>query len=320
MIEAIIFGRVGVDLTPASPRTSLATADSFVRAVGGFAGNIGTGLARLGIATAIVSCVGDDAHGEHVRTFLAGEGIDVSRLATRPGTRTQVAFFEAWPPETFPVLFYRPEPAPDTQLTLAGVPEALLGQAPMAIVSGALLAAEPARTTVLHVLEIRAAIRKERRASWTILDLDWRPTLWPDPGDAPDLVARAACLADVVIGSDAEFAATRLEPPDVLASGPELIVLKHGPGGVSVVSREGRRTIEGIRVDVVCGLGSGDALSAAFAAGLLQGLSPEAALERGNAAGAIVASRLMCSTSMPVPTEIDSLLVRHGTGSKEART
>ena len=87
-----------------------------------------------------------------------------------------------------------------------------------------------------------------------------------------------------------------------------MIVLKHGPAGVSLVTRSGRRSIPGIRVDVVCGTGSGDALTAAFAAGLLRGLDPLVALERGNAAGAIVAGRLMCSTAMPSPDEIDRLL------------
>ena len=105
MIEAVVIGRVGVDLTPPTPRTALAATDSFVRAVGGFAGNIATGLARLGIGTAVVSAVGDDGHGDHVRTFLAREGVDVGAISTRPASRTQVAFFEVWPPERFPVTF-----------------------------------------------------------------------------------------------------------------------------------------------------------------------------------------------------------------------
>ena len=123
MIEALVIGRVGVDFTPASPRTTLAAADTFIRAVGGFAGNIGTGLARLGIRTALVSAVGDDGHGDHVRTFLGGEGIDADWIVTRPGSRTQVAFFEVWPPEHFPVTFYRPAPAPETRLTSRRPPD-----------------------------------------------------------------------------------------------------------------------------------------------------------------------------------------------------
>jgi 5-dehydro-2-deoxygluconokinase len=318
VIEAIVLGRVGVDLTPPVPRTRLAAADSFERAVGGFAGNVTTGLARNGVATAIVSGVGDDGHGEHVRAFLAGEGIDVDGLVTRPGTQTQVAFFEAWPPDTFPVSFYRPAPAPDTLLTMADLPAARLAQVPLVIVSGALLATEPARSTALRVLEDRAASRATRPTSWTILDLDWRPALWADTDEAPAIVARAARLADVLIGSDDEFAAARVDPGSVLDDGPVIIALKHGPQGVSAMSRGSTRAIPGIPVEVVCGLGSGDGLAAVFAAGLLHGLSADAALERGNAAGAIVASRLFCSISMPWPGEIDELLATHHARSKEA--
>ncbi len=121
MIEAFVVGRIGVDLTPSRPRTTLAEADGFVRSVGGFAGNIGFGLARLGIATSVVSSVGPDGHGDHVRAALTGEGIDVSALSVQAGSRTQVAFFEAWPPDDFPVTFYRPEPAPDTLIRPADV-------------------------------------------------------------------------------------------------------------------------------------------------------------------------------------------------------
>ena len=309
MIEALVIGRVGVDFTPAAPRTTLAAAESFVRAVGGLAGNIGTGLARLGISTAVVSAVGEDGHGDHVRQALAGEGIDVGSVATQAGSRTQVAFFEAWPPDRFPVTFYRPAPAPDTRLAVADLPLDLLEQAPMVIVSGALLAAEPARSTVFAALDRRAATRDRRSSSWTVLDLDWRPTLWDDPDAYPALIARAAGLSDVLIGSDAEFEAAGLLPTDAVAAG-RSVVLKHGPDGASLLAPGDRRTVPGIEVDVVCGLGAGDALTAAFAAGLLRGLDPLAAVERGNAAGAIVASRLTCSTAMPTPDEIDALLAR----------
>ena len=327
MIEAVVIGRVGVDLTPPEPRTSLGEAASFVRAVGGFGGNIGTGLARLGIATAVVSAVGDDGNGTYVRAFLAGEGIDVGPVAIRAGSLTQVAFFEVWPPERFPTTFYRFAPAPETGLTAAELPADLLERAPLVIVSGTLLAEEPARSTALRVLADRGRSRHRRPVSHTILDIDWRPTLWPDPDEAPELIARAAGLSDILIGSDAEFDAAHLRPEvgstredrhsgggghprPSLGSPPGTIVLKHGGEGVSLITREGRRSLPGIPVEVLCGIGAGDALTSAFAAGLLRGLDPFAAVERGNAAGAIVATRLMCSTAMPTPVEIDGLLAR----------
>ncbi|HEY2887273.1 MAG TPA: PfkB family carbohydrate kinase, partial [Candidatus Limnocylindrales bacterium] len=254
--------------------------------------------------------VGADGHGDHVRESLAAEGIDVAALLTRPQSRTQVAFFEAWPPEDFPVTFYRPDPPPDTQMMIGDVPLAALDAAPVAIFSGTLFAAEPARATALEMLSARSASREGRGASWTILDLDWRPTLWADAGSYPALIAEAVRLSDVLIGSDDEFAAAGLAPGDALDPGPVMTVLKHGPEGVSLLAGGSRHSLPGIAVDVVCGLGAGDALTAAFAAGLLAGLDPLVALERGNAAGAIVASRLMCSAAMPRVHEIDEILAR----------
>ena len=231
MIEAIVIGRVGVDLTPATPRTTLAAADAFVRAVGGFAGNIGTGLARLGIRTAVVSAVGDDGHGDHVRSFLAGEGIDVGPIVTMAGSRTQVAFFEVWPPDRFPVTFYRPRPAAETRLTFDDMPAELLATAPVAIVSATLLAEEPARSTTLRILEERAPRagdgRRRRRSSTSTGARACGSTRARRPVSS----AQAAELSDVLIGSDDEFAATGLVPVVVPGSGPTSIVLKHGRPG-----------------------------------------------------------------------------------------
>jgi 5-dehydro-2-deoxygluconokinase len=318
VIEAVVVGRVGVDFTPTTPCTTLAAAESFTRAVGGFAGNIGTGLARLGIRSAVVSAVGDDGHGDHVRAFMAGVGIVVTPIVIRPGSRTQVAFFEVWPPDHFPVTFYRPAPPPETLLTVADLPTDLLEEASIVVVSGALLADEPARSTTLTILENRRASREGRPISLTLLDLDWRPTLWKDTSAVPALMDRAARLSDVLIGSDEEFEATHLQPEVGGGGPPGLIVQKHGAGGVSLVTDHGRRFVPGIRVDVVCATGAGDALTAAFVAGLLRGLDPFVAVERGNAAGAIVATRLMCSTAMPTPVEIDGLLAQHAARPAEA--
>ena len=319
MIQAVVVGRVGVDFTPTTPRTTLAAAELFSRAVGGFAGNIATGLARLGIRAAVVSAVGDDGHGDHVRGFLEGEGVDVGHIVTRAGSRTQVAFFETWPPDRFPVTFYRPSPAPETRLTVADLPAAMLEVAPLVVLSGALFAEQPARSMALALLDVRRASRDRRRVSTTILDLDWRPTLWPDPSEAPTLMERAARLSDIVIGSSEEFAAAGLRPEIGSGGGPDLVVLKHGSDGVSLVTDGERRSLPGIDVEVVCATGAGDALAAAFAAGLLNGLDPLVAVERGNAAGAIVATRLMCSTAMPTPAEIDRLLADQVVESHGAR-
>jgi len=314
MTQAVVVGRVGVDLTPPSPRTSLADATSFIRSVGGYGGNVATGLARLGVATALVSSVGDDGHGDHVRSFLRSEGVDVRWVTSRPGTRTQVAFFEAWPPETFPVTFHRSDPAPETLATFDDLAPAMLGS-PMVLVSGALLARDPARTAILGAMQRRVAAGREpgRR---TILDIDWRPTLWTTPTDAPNLVREAARRADVVIASDEELGAAGLTTAELMDLGVGIVAVKHGSAGSTAVTPQGATDVAGIAVDVVCGLGAGDAFAAAFCAAVLGGEPVATALARANAAGAIVASRLMCSSAMPTRAEIDQVVARSSTGRR----
>ena len=107
MIEAVVMGRVGIDLYPDQIETPLSQVRSFTRFVGGFAGNVSTGLSRLGVRTAIVSRIGAEGHGDFVRDWLAGQGVDVRFLATDPDWQTPPTFCEVWPPDNFPLTFYR---------------------------------------------------------------------------------------------------------------------------------------------------------------------------------------------------------------------
>ena len=116
MIEAAVLGRVGIDLYPNQLETPLSKVNTYTRFVGGFAGNVATGLARLGVRAAIVSRVGDDGHGEFVREWLAANGVDVHFLRTDPYWLTPPTFCEVWPPDRFPITFYRYPTAPDWQL------------------------------------------------------------------------------------------------------------------------------------------------------------------------------------------------------------
>src|SRR5207244_13284558 len=117
VIEAAVLGRVGVDLYPNQLRTPLREIRTYTRFVGGFAGNVSTGLARLGIRAAIVSRVGDEGHGEFVRDFLSGEGVDVRFLRVDPNWLTPPTFCEIWPPDDFPITFYRRPTVPALQLS-----------------------------------------------------------------------------------------------------------------------------------------------------------------------------------------------------------
>ncbi len=84
MIEALVTGRVGLDLYPEQHEVPLEDVRTFRQYAGGFATNVATGLARLGVRTAIYSGVGNDGHGRHIRRFLEREGVDCRWLGTHP--------------------------------------------------------------------------------------------------------------------------------------------------------------------------------------------------------------------------------------------
>jgi 5-dehydro-2-deoxygluconokinase len=293
VIQAVVMGRVGIDLYPNELETPLSEVRTFTRYVGGFAGNVATGLARLGVRTAIVSRVGAEGHGDFVRSWLAGEGVDVRFLATDPYWQTPPTFCEVWPPDNFPLTFYRKPTAPDWQLSPDDFDAGEVAAAPLLYATGTALAQSPSRETTL------AAIDSHRGT--TIFDLDWRPTLWDEPGAYPELAAEASRHADVVIGNEEEVEAAKVNVPS--------LVLKRGGRGTTVFENGEETDVPVHPVEVVNGLGAGDAFAAAVGQALLHGASLVDAVRRGSVAGAIVASRLACSEAMPYADELEAALV-----------
>jgi 5-dehydro-2-deoxygluconokinase len=296
-LEAVVVGRVCVDLYPMQLETPLEQVEGFHKYVGGFAGNVATGLARLGVRTAIVSAVGDDGHGRYIRSWLEAQGVDCRWLGIHPTLRTALAFCEAWPPDRFPITFYRTPTCPDWELTAGSLDLDAIRRAPLAYVSGTGFAVEPSRLATIAVLEARAGGQ-----GTSILDLDWRPVLWGDPAEYAACMRTAARLADVALGGDDEIEAAMGAggAAALLDLGVRVVAQKHGPRGATL-HMAGRHTarVVGQSVEVVNGLGAGDAFAAAFGWRLLRGDAPAAAAEVANRAGAHVAGRLGCSIAMP---------------------
>src|SRR5205085_1902077 len=284
---------VGIDLYPNELETPLSQVRTFTRFVGGFAGNVATGLARLGVRVAIVSRVGCEGNGDFVREWLARQGVDVRFLAVDPHWLTPPTFCEVWPPDRFPLTFYRKPTAPDWQLQPGDFDAEEVASSRILYATGTGLAQSPSRETTLN------ALRAHRGT--TIFDLDWRPTLWDDPGEYPALAAEACRAADVVIGNEEEVEAAGVDAPT--------LVLKRGERGATVFEHGEETDVPGFPVEVVNGLGAGDAFAAALGHALLQDLPLVEAVRRGTVAGALVAAQLACSEAMPYLEELEAALV-----------
>jgi 5-dehydro-2-deoxygluconokinase len=300
MIDVAVLGRVGIDLYPNQLRTPLREVRTYTRFVGGFAGNVATGVARLGLKPAIVSRVGPDPHGEFVRDFLSGEGVDVRFLAVDERLMTPPTFCEVWPPDRFPITFYRYPTAPDWQLAPQDFDGAEVAAAPFLLATGTGLAQSPSRETTLGALA--------EHQGTTIFDLDWRPALWERADEYRELARTAVGHANIVIGNEEEVEAAAGDPSGLLELGVPTLVLKRGERG-ALLFHEGREVdVPGHPVDVVNGLGAGDAFIAAFVQSLHAKQPLEEAVRRGSVAGAIVASQLACSEAMPRLDELEAEL------------
>jgi 5-dehydro-2-deoxygluconokinase len=238
-----------------------------------------------------------------------------------PHHLTPVTFCEIFPPDDFPLWFYRRPTAPDLQVRTADVDLDAARDADLLWLSVTGLSEEPSRQTHHDVLDARGSGDAAKRSSThqeaqhTVLDLDYRPMFWPDAATATGEVQKVLGQVTVAVGNreECEVAVGETDPERaadaLLEAGVQIAVVKQGPRGVLGKTRDGERVeAPPIPVTPLNGLGAGDSFGGSLAHGLLAGWPLATVLHRANAAGAIVASRLECSTAMPTPDEIDHLL------------
>ena len=306
--DVITIGRVGIDLYPLQDGLGLEHVQTFGKYLGGSATNVAVAAARLGHRAAVITRTGADPFGRFVHNELRRLGVDDVFVDEVAGLKTPVTFCEIFPPDDFPLYFYRDPLAPDltidaTELDVAPVVAATVY---WSTVTG--LSREPSRSA--H----HAAWAARARSGLTVLDLDYRPMFWPDAQEASTEVGRALPMVNVAVGNreECEVAVGETVPERaadaLLERGVELAVVKQGPRGVLAKTRHERVEIPPYRIDVVNGLGAGDAFGGALCHGLIQGWPLEQTITFANAAGAIVAGRRECSTAMPSRVEVDRFM------------
>jgi 5-dehydro-2-deoxygluconokinase len=305
--DVIAIGRSGVDVYPLQTGVGLEDVESFGKFLGGSAANVAVAAARLGNRTALITGVGADPFGRYVRGELSRLGVDDRFVATHDAYPTPVTFCEIFPPDHFPLYFYRKPSAPDLQIDAGELDADAIRSARLywSTVTG--LSEEPSRSAHFAAWEARG------RLPLTVLDLDYRPMFWETPAAATEQVQRALGHVTVAVGNreECEIAVGESNPhraaDALLDLGIELAIVKQGPRGVLGKTKHSSVTVPPNEVDVINGLGAGDAFGGSLIHGLLHGWPIEKTLRYANAAGAIVASRLECSTAMPRAEEVAAL-------------
>lgn len=306
--EVLTIGRLGVDLYPLQTGVGLEDVTSFGKFLGGSAANVAVAAARHGRRAGLISRVGDDPFGTYLLRELARLGVDPAFVGVDQQFKTPITFCEIFPPDDFPLYFYREPKAPDLEIRSADLDAAAIRATRIFWTTVTGLSAEPSRSAHFAALETRG------RSGTTVLDLDYRPMFWAEPAEASEQVARALEHVTVAVGNreECEVAVGETDPvraaDALLERGVELAIVKQGPKGVLAKTRSETVEVPPYPVAVVNGLGAGDAFGGALCHGLLEDWDLERVLRFANVAGAVVASRLECSTAMPTTAEVAALL------------
>lgn len=335
-LDVIAIGRASVDLYGQQLGGRLEDMASFKKAVGGCAANIAIGVARLGLRSALITRVGDEAMGRFVVEQLEREGVATSGVATDPRRLTALVLLGVTDERTFPLIFYR-ENCADGALCEDDIDETFVRSARAVLVTGTHFS-QPTTAAAQHkAVRIAKAARNR-----VVLDVDYRPNLWGlaghDTGDQryvrSSAVTRALAdvlpLCDLIVGTEEELhiASGSEDTLDALhlirAQSNATIVCKRGPmgclvfyGAIGVRLEEGVRG-DGFPVDVYNVLGAGDAFMAGFLRGWLQDEPLQTCCTYANASGAFAVSRLLCSPEYPTWTELQHFL-QHGSTERALR-
>jgi 5-dehydro-2-deoxygluconokinase len=306
--DVITMGRIGVDVYPLQIGVSLREVSSFGKYLGGSSSNVAVAAARYGRRVATITRTGADPFGEFLHDALRSFGVDDRYVSAVPGLPTPVTFCEIFPPDDFPLYFYRQPKAPDLEIHADQLDLDAIRAARIFWVTVTGLSQEPSRSATLAALDARG------RSGVTILDLDYRPMFWSSREEARSWVQRALPHVTVAVGNLDEWeTAVGVRDPQAAVdaahqAGVGLAVVKQGPLGVIADDGQQAVAVPPVPVEVVNGLGAGDAFGGALCHGLLAGWDLETLMRFCNTAGAIVASRLACADAMPAESEVHHLM------------
>lgn len=309
-LEVLTVGRISVDLYADELGVGWNSVSHFVVAVGGTATNVAIAATRLGHHAAVFTKVGQDPQGEYVRHRLGELGVDTTYVGVSPGLHTPLAFAVLDPPEDPPLVFYRDPIAPDLTIETTDIDLDVVDDVPVFWITGTGVSTEPSASTILTLCAHRG------RRAHTVVDLDYRAMLWASEDDARRAIPQLLDFATVVVGNrtECDIAVSTTDPDTaadrLLARGVSLAIVKMGGDGVLVATPDTRVKVPPFPIQVYCGLGAGDAFGGALVHGLLRGWDPSRIGLFANAAGALVASRLLCSDAMGTEEEILTLMER----------
>lgn len=325
--DLMTLGRVSMDLFSLQIGASFSQIKSFDAGVGGSPTNIAIGSRRLGLKTIALTAVGQDPVGDFVLQFLEDEGVITDYISRKAVAHTGLAVLGIEPPDRFPLVFYRENPA-DIHLSIDDIAVSPLSDCRALLLSGTALSRGTCRDATLHAVELA-----QGNATAVFMDLDMRPDQWNHTHAYGINVRTILPQVDVIIGTEEEFYAALAPDPAPVMQGQTLnqmmkeklaalidkflakypqntVILKRGADGVRVYHADEMMDVAGFPVEIVNTVGAGDAFASGLIFGHLQEWDWRQAAQFANACGAIVVTRHGCAKAMPYLDEVRTFIAQ----------
>lgn len=291
-------GSLNMDLVFRTPRFPVPgetlIGQSFTIVNGGKGANQAVACARLGAQVALVGRVGADDFGQKLTAALAQDGIDTRRVSedTDAPSGTALIMVDATGQNCIVVT-----PGANGKLATADLDRAepLLRTAALMIIQ-----LEVPLATVSHALTLA------RRAGCPVLlnpapmqpipDTDWSGIDYLIPNET-----EASALTGIeVIDLDSARSAARA----LRHRGVKTVLITLGANGVLIEGPDGSRHLPARPVKAVDTTAAGDTFIGGFAAGLLEGMSLDDAVQLGQRAAALCVTRCGAQSSIPYRKEL----------------
>ena len=265
-------------------------AEEISRAGGGPAAVAAVAMSRLGIKSAIVGTIGDDADGKEILRIFAQEGVDTSGISIGAT------------PTAGSVIVASKEHSARAISTRQPVTQAPMNEAARKLIASA---------QWVHVDHVGV-----NRLDEAGISRGKGPQISFDAGYGVETFD--PIVVDLFVPTDRQMAlrypgvdlAVALEN-DSMKAGNTVVATQGSAGSAGFSPETGLVTAPGFTVEVTSTLGAGDVFHGALVAQLIQGYSLQEAMRRANAVAALSCRGLDGQSKIPTTTELDAYLEAH---------
>jgi 2-dehydro-3-deoxygluconokinase len=283
-VDLLTFGEALVSLRSAGP---LAIGGALTPHLAGAEANVAVGLARLGHRAAFAGRVSDDELGEFLLRQLRAEGVRVEHVVRDDQRRAGLMFLERRTADLTRVIYQRAGSA-GSALSVEDLRPALAAGTRVLHLTGI----TPALSDTAREATRWAAETAARAGALVCLDVNHRTKLWHRDAARAALTSVVGHVSVVVASTDE---LDLVGPPgadeqtvvaDLLDRGVSTVLVKLGADGARAYTRDGRVEVGAVPVTAVDTVGAGDAFTAGYLSGHLDGLDLTARLRRAVTLGA----------------------------------